>query len=419
MSSKPRSSPPTPPSGTVTFLFTDIEGSTRLWATQHDAMRTALARHDALLRQCIEAHGGHVFKTAGDAFCAAFATAASAVEAALAAQRALRAERWPEQAQIRARVALHTGAAEIRDGDYFGPPLNHVARLLAVGHGGQTLVSEITHDLCRDRLPDGATLKSLGEHSLKDLGRRETVFQLCHPDLPPAFPPLKTLLAPIDDNMPSIAVLPFLNMSRDEENEYFADGLAEELLNVLSKIRGLRVASRTSAFSFKGKDVDIPTVAQKLNVATVLEGSVRKSGKRVRITAQLIQVATDSHLWSDSYDRELEDIFAVQDDIAQSVVKELRSALLGEKPDASANAAVKAEVQAAAKGRGENAEAYRLYLQGRSLVARRTQASVATGIGHFREALALEPQYALAWAALAHAQTVEAGTGGWTPFEEG
>jgi TolB-like protein len=117
---------------------------------------------------------------------------------------------------------------------------------------------------------------------------------------------------------PSIAVLPFVNMSRDEDNEYFADGLSEELLNVLAKIRGLRVASRTSAFSFKGKVVDIPAVAQKLNVATVLEGSVRKSGKRVRITVQLIQVASDSHLWSETYDRELDDIFAVQDDIAQS-----------------------------------------------------------------------------------------------------
>ena len=194
--------------------------------------------------------------------------------------------------------------------------------------------------------------------------------------------PPETLLAPIDDSVPSIAVLPFVNMSDDAANEYFADGIAEELLNVLSKIRGLRVASHTSAFSFKGSKVDIATVAQKLNVATILEGSVRKAGKRVRITVQLVQVATDSHLWSETYDRELEDIFAVQDDIAQSVVKELRSALLGEKRNSSASAAVKAEVRAAAKGRGENAEAYRLYLQGRVLVARRTQASVTTGIEH-------------------------------------
>jgi class 3 adenylate cyclase len=110
-------------------------------------------------------------------------------------------------------MALHTGAAELRDGDYFGPPLNHVARLLAIGHGGQALLSEITHELCRDRLPAGTALKSLGEHSLRDLTRRETVFQLCHPELPQAFPPLKTLLSVVDENVPSIAVLPFVNTS--------------------------------------------------------------------------------------------------------------------------------------------------------------------------------------------------------------
>ena len=175
----------------------------------------------------------------------------------------------------------------------------------------------------------------------------------------------RALEAPVADgaDKPSIAVLPFVNMSDDTANEYFADGLAEELLNVLSKIRGLRVASRTSAFSFKGMKVDIATVAQKLNVAAILEGSVRKAGNRVRISAQLIHVATDSHLWSETYDRQLEDIFAVQDDIATSVVKELRAALMGEKPDATATAAVGAEVQAAARGRGQDAEAYRLYMQ--------------------------------------------------------
>jgi len=165
---------------------------------------------------------------------------------------------------------------------------------------------------------------------------------------------------------------------------------------VLSKVRGLRVASHTSAFSFKGGKVDIPTVAQKLNVATVLEGSVRKAGNRVRVTAQLIQVATDSHLWSETYDRELEDIFAVQDDIAQSVVKELRSALLSEKPDASASEVVKAEVRAATKGRGENAEAYRLYLQGRFFEDRLTSADNAKSLDHYRQALEVDPAYALA-----------------------
>jgi tetratricopeptide (TPR) repeat protein len=178
------------------------------------------------------------------------------------------------------------------------------------------------------------------------------------------------------------------------------------------------VASRTSAFSFKGSKVDIPTVAQKLNVATILEGSVRKAGKRVRITAQLIQVATDSHLWSDTYDRELEDIFAVQDDIAQSVVKELRSALLGEKRDASASATVKAEVHAAAKGRGENVEAYRLYLQGRFFEDRSTREGAAKGIEYYRQALELDPQYALAWAGLSRSYASQAGSS-WSPITEG
>jgi TolB-like protein/class 3 adenylate cyclase/Tfp pilus assembly protein PilF len=408
-----------PPSGTVTFLFTDIEGSTRLWETQREAMAQALPRHDALLRQCIESRGGYIFKTGGDAFCATFDTAASAIEAALAGQRTLTHEQWPEGVVIRTRMAVHTGAAEMRDGDYFGPPLNQVARILAVGHGGQTLLSEITHDLCRDRLPAETTLKSLGEHNLRDLARRETVFQLCHPNLPQAFPPLKTLFAPIDENVPSIAVLPFADLSAEKDQEYFTDGLAEELLNVLSKVSGLRVASRTSAFSFKHKDVDIPTIAQKLNVATILEGSMRKSGKRVRITAQLIQVATDSHLWSETYDRELDDIFAVQGDIAQSVVKELRFALMGEKRDASASAAVKAEVQAATKDRGWNAEAYRLYLHGRFFEGRITREDAAKALGYYRQAVETDPDYALAWAGLSRIYSDMSGYSWDIDFTEG
>jgi TolB-like protein/Tfp pilus assembly protein PilF len=211
--------------------------------------------------------------------------------------------------------------------------------------------------------------------------------------------------------LPSIAVLPLVNMSRDEENEYFADGLSEELLNVLAKIRGLRVASRTSAFSFKGKGVDIPTVAQKLNVATVLEGSVRKSGKRVRITVQLIQVASDSHRWSETYDRELDDIFAVQDDIAQSVVKELRRALLGEQPGSTAGSSAAADVRRAATGRSDNPEAFQLYLQGKFIGERTTQADSDKAIDLFRRALTIDPGFALAWAGLSRVYQLQAGYG--------
>ncbi len=221
------------------------------------------------------------------------------------------------------------------------------------------------------------------------------------------------------DEAPSIAVLPFVNMSRDEENEYFADGLSEELLNVLAKIRGLRVASRTSAFSFKGKNVDIPTIAQKLNVATVLEGSVRRSGKRVRITAQLVKVASDSHLWSQTYDRDLDDIFAVQDDIAQSVVKELRAALLGAPAGTAGGASgAAAEVRRAAIGRGDSPEAFQLYLQGKFFAERTTQADTDKAIGFFKRALAIDSNFALAWAGLARVHQVQAGYG-FAPIDEG
>jgi predicted ATPase/class 3 adenylate cyclase/Tfp pilus assembly protein PilF len=181
------------PTGTVTFLFTDIEGSTLLWEAQPEEMRTALARHDALVREAIVSANGYVFKTVGDAYCAAFAMAPDAVSAALMVQMALNGERWPEETPIKVRMALHTGAVEIRDGDYFGPALNRVARLLSTGHGGQTLLSQTTYDLVRDTLPDAASLRDLGAHQLKDLARPEQVYQLQHPGLLGEFPPIKSL----------------------------------------------------------------------------------------------------------------------------------------------------------------------------------------------------------------------------------
>jgi tetratricopeptide (TPR) repeat protein len=189
-------------------------------------------------------------------------------------------------------------------------------------------------------------------------------------------------------------------------------------MNVLTKIRGLRVASRTSAFSFKGKDEDIPTIARKLNVANVLEGSVRKAGKRLRISAQLIQVMTDSHLWSETYDRELDDIFAVQDDITQSVVKELRRALMLEPPDRQEGVKVKAEVAAATKGRSANADAYQLYLQGQFFREQLTHDNTAKAIQFYLQAIQLDPMYALAWAGLSRAYSDQAGQH-WVPFAEG
>jgi predicted ATPase/class 3 adenylate cyclase len=181
------------PSGTVTFLFTDIEGSTRLWEAFPEAMRVALARHDNLMRTAIEQHDGHVFKMIGDAFCTAFHTAPAALNAALSAQLAFTAEPWIDKVIIKVRMALHTGAAEARDNDYFGQPLNRVARLLAAGHGGQVLISAATQELIRDTLPPSVSLNDLGMHRLRDLARSEQVFQLLHLGLPSEFPPLQSL----------------------------------------------------------------------------------------------------------------------------------------------------------------------------------------------------------------------------------
>ena len=195
-------------------------------------------------------------------------------------------------------------------------------------------------------------------------------------------------------------MLPFVNRSRGEEDEYFADGLADELLNVLTKIRGLRVAARASSFQFKGKNEDLAVIGEKLNVATLLDGSVRKAGNRVRISVQLIKAADRIQLWSETYDRSLDDIFAVQDDIAQSVVKELRTALLGEAPDSKASGTAREEVAAAAQGHGQDAEAHRLYLQGKYFIDRLTPEDSARGIRYLQEALAIDPSHAGAWVGL-------------------
>jgi len=189
------SGPPTSarPTGTVTFAFTDVEGSTRRWDRDRAAMQDAMRRHDVLLRTAIAAHDGFVFKTIGDAFCAAFARPEDAVAAILDAQRAFGAEDFSQVDGLRVRVAVHTGTADERDGDYFGPALNRVARLLAIAHGGQVLVSGVTTDLVQGALPSQASLRDLGEHRLRDLARPEQVYQLLAPDLIADFPPLRSL----------------------------------------------------------------------------------------------------------------------------------------------------------------------------------------------------------------------------------
>ena len=224
--------------------------------------------------------------------------------------------------------------------------------------------------------------------------------------------------APKPGTVASIGVLPFVNRGRDESDEYFSDGLADELLGLLAGIPKLHVAARTSSFQFKGTRDDVATIGRKLKVATLLEGSVRRSGSRVRIAVQLVRVANGYHIWSETYDRTLDDIFAVQDDIAHSVVKELRAALLGEVAVSRALVQLRADVANAARGRSADPEAYRLYLLARHFIDRWTHEDLVRGIGHLEEALALDPEFAVGWAELSRAHTTQSACG-WVSVAEG
>jgi len=201
----------------------------------------------------------------------------------------------------------------------------------------------------------------------------------------------------------SIAVLPFVNMSDDASNEYFSDGISEELLNLLTKIPELRVSARTSSFSFKGQNLEIPEIAARLNVAHILEGSVRKSGNQVRITAQLVKADDGFHLWSETYDRTLDNIFAIQDEIALAVVAQLKIVLLSDAPMV----------------RETDPQAYALVLQARYLVRQSTADGLEKAIALLEQALAIDPGYAVAWAGLARVYNIQAGQGDVRPFDEG
>ena len=245
---------------------------------------------------------------------------------------------------------------------------------------------EVCHELRR--------MRSLHEHGVRLMPAQET------------------------DDVASIAVLPFVNASASKDDAYFSDGLADELLNTLLKIRRLRVAARTSSFQFRDPKEDITTIGRKLRVDTLLEGSVRKAGNRVRILVQLIKVADGLSLWSETYDRTLDDIFAVQDDIAQCVVRELRTALLGKEADPTTNGDVRAEVAHAARGRASKAEAHHLQLRARHLILHGGRDDVFLGIEYLERALELDPGFARGWAELANAHHLRVNMG-WVPRTSG
>ena len=231
------------PTGTVTFLFTDLEGSTRLWEEHPDAMQAALARHDGILRDAIAAHDGAIVKTTGDGVHAAFATAANAIDAAVDAQLALGSEEWGATGSLRVRMGIHTGAAEARDGDYYGTAVNRAARVMSVAHGGQVIVTRATNELVRDSRHE---VVDLGDHRLRDLGEPEHVFQVTHPDLARDFPRLRSVDA-YPTNLPLQATS---FVGRDDDIVDVAKALEDARVVTLTGVGGVgktRLAVQTAA----------------------------------------------------------------------------------------------------------------------------------------------------------------------------
>jgi adenylate cyclase len=335
----------------------------------------------------VAAQGGRVVKLMGDGALVEFGSVVAAVNCALAIQEATaRAE--PERAGakvIRYRIGINLGDVIVDGDDIYGGGVNVAARLQALAPIGGIAVSLTVRDQVAGKA--SCTFEDLGEHTVKNLERPVRAFAVhaIEREEQAASPPHRL----------SVCVLPFANMSGDPEQEYFSDGISEDIITDLSKVSSLWVAARNTAFTFKGKHVDVPQVARQLKVSHVLEGSVRKAGGRVRITAQLVDGATGGHVWAERYDRDLNDIFALQDEISQAIVAALKLKLLPEE-------------KKAIEQRGTNdPEAYKLYLMARQYnitgnfgSARRSEAIVRL----CRRAIEIDPNYARPWAMLAGAQ---------------
>jgi adenylate cyclase len=371
---------------------------TRLGEEPADSLQEV---HDLLLRKVIGAHGGLVVKHSGDGVLATFRSALSALAAALDihAELATYTASAGAIAPIVARIGLAAGEVKHLTGDIFGRPVVEAVRLQSLATPGHTLCSDLVRVLTYGRggfeFDDRGTLELKGLTPVQAHDVRRTAPspapRAAAAERAPVAAPRAPAPAPTTVPDPSIAVLPFVSMSADPDQEYFSDGLSEELINQLAQIRTLRVAGRTSSFAFKNKALNFADIGATLGVSYVLEGSVRKAGQRLRITAQLIKCADGFHLWSERFDRTLDDVFAIQDEIALAVADKLRVTLGADRKHSS--------------GGTDNAQAYDLMLRARSLVRRRQAGDPARAIALVREALALDPKFALAWNVLGNALT--------------
>ncbi len=377
-------------------MFADMTGYTAMM--QEDEKRAMILRdrQRQVLETLIPFHNGKILQYFGDGTLSLFGSAIDAVKCGIEIQIELQKE-----PKVALRIGLHSGDVSFDKDGVYGDSVNIASRIEALSAPGGVLISDKVFDEVKNQ--NEIKTVSLGKFNLKNVKRQVEVFAVANEGL--IIPtPAQTAVKAGSEN--SIAVLPFVNMSADPENEYFSDGISEEILNALTRVDGLQVTARTSSFSFKGKNEDIRQIGIKLGVATVLEGSVRRAGKKIRIAAQLINTADGYHVWSENYDSDLENIFDVQDEISSRIVNRLRE-----------NFSIGDKKEQIIKPPTENLDAYNLYLKGRYHWNKSNPEDIRKAIVKFEEAIAIDPGFALPYCSLSFCYSFMGSSGLMRPAE--
>jgi adenylate cyclase len=369
------------------ILAADVVGYSRLMGANETGTLAALKALQAdFIDGKIAQHQGRIVKLTGDGMLVEFPSVVNAVACAAEVQCGMRDRngRVPQKRRIEFRIGVNLGDVIIEGEDIFGDGVNVAARLEEIAPVGGIAVSQSVRDQVGKRLH--LIFEDIGERRLKNIERPIRVYSV---SLDAPTEQTSGAASAHPQEKPSIAVLPFINMSGDPEQEYFSDGITEDIITDLSKVSGLFVVARNTAFTYKGKSVEVQEVAKRLGVNFILEGSVRKAGSRVRVTGQLIDGKTGGHMWADRYDRDLTDIFAIQDEITHAIVEQLKVKLLPQ------------EKKNIAQTPTDNVEAYTYYLRGRQFIERRSKAYYQLARQMFAKAVELDPLYARAYAGMA------------------
>jgi TolB-like protein/Flp pilus assembly protein TadD len=383
------------------IMFTDMAGYTALVQKDEPMARRNRDRWREVLEHHTQRNGGRILQFYGDGALSVYDSAIAAVTSGVAIQQEL----WREP-RVPLRIGIHTGDVVYDDQGVFGDGVNVASRIQSLGTPGSVLVSAKVHDEIRNQPHLSAV--SLGEFRLKNVQRPVEVFAMSAEGI--VVPDPAVLECRTSPSRRAVAVLPFVNMSADPDNEFFSDGMTEELINLLTRISSIQVTARTSSFAFKGRQQDVREIAATLGVQMVLEGSVRRASDRVRVTAQLIDAASGYHLFSETYDRRLADIFELQDDIARAIVETVQERL-APRVDGTVWADRLDRLDAFLSSTRTTTEAHALYLHGLHEYNKWTPEAARRSIDYFEQCLAADPDYAPAHAALSRVHGLRASTG--------